>query len=144
MTDIERIEMSWAGWGDPARAAPLPEAIARMLSEGLGVTAPSPVPTSVSELALSEVRLAPAIRDELVAVVGGPHARGDHEQRARHALGRSTIDLLRLRTRQTTRGAGPGAVPRAHTTRSSRCSSSARAGAWPSFRSAAGRRSSAR
>ena len=90
--------MSWAGWGDPARAAPLPEAIARMLSDGLGVTAPRPVPTSVSDLALSPVRLAPETRDELVALVGEPHARGDHEQRARHALGRSTIDLLTLRS----------------------------------------------
>ena len=98
MTDIERTEMSWAGWGDPARAAPLPEAIAQMLADGLGVTAPRPVPTSVADLALVPARLARETVDAIVALVGEPHASGDHEQRARHALGRSTIDLLTLRS----------------------------------------------
>ena len=97
MTDTGHNEMSWAGWGDPSRATPLPEAIGRLLSEGLGVMGASPVPASIADLRLVPTRLASETSDEIAAVIGAAHVSGAHEQRARHALGRSTIDLLRLR-----------------------------------------------
>jgi alkyldihydroxyacetonephosphate synthase len=99
MKDGERIELSWAGWGDPARAAPVPPAIARLLEGGLGVTTPRPGPASIADVELVGARLPGHVLQALVAAVGSDHASGAHDQRARHALGRSTIDLLALRTR---------------------------------------------
>ncbi len=97
MDDVERNELSWGGWGDPARAAPLPPGLLELLRGGLGIEAPTRAPASISELELAPIRLGPGIREALVAIVGEPYARSDHEQRARHALGKSTVDLLALR-----------------------------------------------
>jgi alkyldihydroxyacetonephosphate synthase len=90
-------ELSWSGWGDPARAAPLPEALHALIRDALGVRDRRPVPASIDQIELVAVRLPEASATELTAVVGVGHARSDHEARVRHALGRSTIDLLRLR-----------------------------------------------
>ena len=100
MVDGDRIELSWAGWGDPARAAPLAPAILRLIRDGLGATNPRPTPVSITDLELVDVRLGGDVLQALVTIVGAEHASGDHEQRARHALGRSTVDLLALRTRR--------------------------------------------
>ena len=98
-------ELSWSGWGDPKQATELPAAIGELLRTGLGVTRPTPAPATIDALELAPPRLAPAIAAALTDVVGAPHARGDHEARARHALGRSTLDLLALR------GGGPLPAP---------------------------------
>ncbi len=97
MNDVERTELSWSGWGDPARAAPLAPAQLELLRDALGIAAPTPVPGAISDLSLAPIRLPTAISGALGAIVGEPNARFDHEQRARHALGRSTPDLLALR-----------------------------------------------
>jgi alkyldihydroxyacetonephosphate synthase len=65
------------------------------------VTAPTPVPSSISWLELSPIRLAPDTASALVSIVGADHGRFDHETRARHALGRSLLDLLALRSVRT-------------------------------------------
>lgn len=91
-------ELSWSGWGDPASATPLPEAIQQLLASGLGVRRATPVPASIDDLELTPIRLADAAATALAAVVGGDHAHADHETRARHALGKSTLDLLALRS----------------------------------------------
>jgi alkyldihydroxyacetonephosphate synthase len=90
-------EISWSGWGDPAQASALPEALHRLLRDGLGVRGESPVPGDIDDLKLAPIRLAQAVSSELGAVVGPDHARSDHQARARHAAGKSTIDLLALR-----------------------------------------------
>ncbi len=92
-----RTELSWSGWGDPAQAAELPAEVLAQLRDVLGAREPTPPPRSVAELELTPPRLAPEIAHALEAVVGPENARGDHETRARHALGKSTPDLLRLR-----------------------------------------------
>jgi alkyldihydroxyacetonephosphate synthase len=100
-----RTELSWSGWGDPAQARPLPDAIRVLLRDGLGVQRETPPPESLDELALAPVRLAPELAAELSASVGEPYAAADHETRARHALGKSTFDLLAVR------GGGPLPAP---------------------------------
>ena len=92
-----RPELSWSGWGDPEQASPLPDAILELLRSGLGVTRATPAPASISDLVLTPIRLAPATSTALSAIVGEANARCDQETRARHALGKSTLDLLALR-----------------------------------------------
>jgi alkyldihydroxyacetonephosphate synthase len=96
-SDSPGPELSWSGWGDPAVAAPLPEALEAILRQGLGIEGHGrPAPT-LEQLALSSPRLPAPVGAELAAIVGAEHARDDHETRARHARGKSTIDLLELR-----------------------------------------------
>ncbi|HEX5192492.1 MAG TPA: FAD-binding oxidoreductase [Solirubrobacteraceae bacterium] len=90
-------EMSWHGWGDPAQATPLPETLHAVLRETLGVGDPRPAPRSVDRVRLAEPRLERRMALELAGIVGADGVYGDHETRLRHALGRSTPDLLALR-----------------------------------------------
>lgn len=89
--------MRWDGWGDPARAEPLPFAVRSLLPLLLGrIRRPAPAP------ALEDVRLEPSAftvrdADAFAALLGAPHVRTDAEARIRHAGGRSTLDLLRRR-----------------------------------------------
>jgi alkyldihydroxyacetonephosphate synthase len=92
-----RTEISWSGWGDPGQAAALPAGLHRLLREGLGVQRGTPAPDSITELRLTPVRIPDRIRAEFEDIVGPEYVRGDHDSRARHAHGKSTIDLLRLR-----------------------------------------------
>ena len=91
-------ELSWSGWGDPTQASELPEAVGELLRTGLGVTRATPAPRAIEELALVAPRLPAPVVERLGAAVGPANARGDHASRARHALGRSTLDLLALRS----------------------------------------------
>jgi alkyldihydroxyacetonephosphate synthase len=92
-----RGEISWSGWGDPAVATPLPEALQSLLRGALGIDGPGPPAPALEDLALVPARLPDAIVSELTRIVGPAHARADQEARARHARGKSTIDLLELR-----------------------------------------------
>jgi alkyldihydroxyacetonephosphate synthase len=96
---------SWSGWGDPNRAANLPEGLHQLVRDALDVREARPAPATIAQLKLTPIRLSDQTRDDLSAIVGGDHARTDHEARARHAAGKSTIDLLRLRA------GGPIAAP---------------------------------
>ena len=100
-----RGEISWSGWGDPAQTAPLPDGLRQLLNDTLGLRPGAPLPASLAELELTPVRLPGPSQDALAAIVGQSDARADHETRARHARGKSTIDLLELRQ------AGPLAAP---------------------------------
>jgi alkyldihydroxyacetonephosphate synthase len=98
-------EISWSGWGDPALATPLPQPLETLLRDALRIDhrgAPAP---ELEDLELAAVRLPEAVAAELTGIVGAEHARTDHEIRARHARGKSTIDLLELR------GGGPLSAP---------------------------------
>ncbi|MEO8968992.1 MAG: FAD-binding oxidoreductase [Solirubrobacteraceae bacterium] len=90
-------ELSWSGWGDPAQSSDLPAAVLELLRTGLGVTRATPAPAAIEELTLHAPRLPAAVARRLSATVGAAHAGDDHATRARHALGRSTLDLLALR-----------------------------------------------
>ena len=97
--------MSWSGWGDPALAAPLPQALETVLREALQIGRRGAAAPALDALELAPLRLPEAMAAELQGIVGPDHARGDHEARVRHARGKSTIDLLELR------GGGPLSAP---------------------------------
>jgi alkyldihydroxyacetonephosphate synthase len=96
-SDGPRPEISWSGWGDPAVAAPLPEALETMLRGALGIDRRGRRAPALEALELAPGRLPETIAAQLAQIVGPEHARADHEARARHARGKSTIDLLELR-----------------------------------------------
>ena len=103
--DEPRPEISWSGWGDPALAAPLPEALEAVLRDALRIGQRGAAPPALEALELTATRLPDATVAALAWIVGAEHARGDHDARARHARGKSTIDLLELR------GGGPISAP---------------------------------
>ncbi len=103
--DEPRPEISWSGWGDPALAAPLPEALEAVLRDALRIGQRGAAPPALEALELTPTRLPDATVAALALIVGAEYARSDHDARARHARGKSTIDLLELR------GGGPVSAP---------------------------------
>ncbi len=93
-----RTELSWSGWGDPEQATELSAELIAQLRTALGAGRATPTPPSIDELALAPVRLDSGVCGALTQLVGEPHVRSDQEARARHALGKSTPDLLALRS----------------------------------------------
>ena len=103
---VPRDEISWSGWGDPAQASALPDALRELLRDALGVSPGNATqPPAIAGVELAPPRLDPAIEDELRALLGAEHVHCDHDSRARHARGKSTIDLLEVRA------AGPLTAP---------------------------------
>lgn len=92
------MDMLWNGWGDPAKAAPLPDSVTGLLRDLLGVK-----PRTAPALALEDIDLpaptaGPGALEALARAAGGAeHVRTDAESRIRHTRGKSTPDLLRLR-----------------------------------------------
>ncbi|KAB1986031.1 FAD-binding oxidoreductase [Streptomyces triticiradicis] len=102
------MDMLWSGWGDPAKAAPLPDAVTGLLRDLLGVKPRDTAPHALDEIPLAEPAPDPALR-ALADAVGGPaHVRTDAETRIRHTRGKSTPDLLRIRAGDA--GDAPAAV----------------------------------
>ncbi|MFD5858071.1 FAD-binding oxidoreductase [Streptomyces chartreusis] len=92
------MDMLWSGWGDPAKAAPLPETVIGLLRDLLGVKPRTAGPVALEDIAVPQPGLEPAVRQALAAAVGGEeHVRTDAETRIRHTRGKSTPDLLRIR-----------------------------------------------
>jgi alkyldihydroxyacetonephosphate synthase len=91
-------EQAWSGWGDPDQTAVLPEAVGRLLAEGLGVRGPSRAVGTIAEVGLPPSRLPAHLASELAAVVGDRNASSSPEARVRHTRGKSTPDLLRIRS----------------------------------------------
>ncbi|MFD6325769.1 FAD-binding oxidoreductase [Streptomyces sp. NPDC058442] len=92
------MDMLWSGWGDPARATPLPDTVIGLLRDLLGVEPCAAEPVALGEVAVPEPRLASAAHRALVEALGGEdQVRTDPETRIRHTRGKSTPDLLRIR-----------------------------------------------
>ncbi len=88
----------WYGWGDADSAMTLPPNVSDLLEQAFGVKAgAAPVP-SIDEVRLPATALDPAARAELATAVGDEHVRDSAEARVRHTRGKSTVDLLRLRS----------------------------------------------
>src|SRR5215831_8885139 len=92
--------MKWDAWGDPALATPLSADIKALLQNVLGVSA-----ADVDAPSRDEVRLRrSALTDEdkhVLADVVGPENMSTHDaDRLPHAGGKSTVDLLRRRSRE--------------------------------------------
>ncbi|WP_435214574.1 FAD-binding oxidoreductase [Streptomyces sp. bgisy034] len=92
------MDMLWSGWGDPAKAAPLPETVIGLLRDLLGVKPRTAGPVALEDIAVPQPGLEPAAHRALSAAVGGEeHVRTDAGTRIRHTRGKSTPDLLRIR-----------------------------------------------
>jgi alkyldihydroxyacetonephosphate synthase len=88
--------MHWARWGDPAEAAPLPEAARGLVELAFGPVVEHPT-TPLADVTLPPSVLAPELLDELRGLLGDAHVHTDHETRVRHTRGKSTPDLLLMR-----------------------------------------------
>jgi alkyldihydroxyacetonephosphate synthase len=90
--------MLWSGWGDPAKAAPLPDAVTGLLRDLLGVTPREKGPATLDAIEVPAPALTEEARKALrEAVAAEDGLREDAESRIRHTRGKSTPDLLRIR-----------------------------------------------
>jgi alkyldihydroxyacetonephosphate synthase len=90
--------MHWARWGDPRLAGPLSPGARDLVQMALGLPE-----TDVRETPLADVRVPPPrlgadLLRALGAIVGQGQVLTDDESRVRHTRGRSTSDLLRMRS----------------------------------------------
>lgn len=93
----QRDGTAYAGWGDPSRRPGLPPHALSFLAGTVGLGAPSrPVP--LDQVRVPAAALPPAVRAELVALLGPAAVADDAATRVRHAAGRSYLDLLALRS----------------------------------------------
>ncbi|WP_084265215.1 FAD-binding oxidoreductase [Actinomadura macra] len=106
--------MLWSGWGDPARATPLPEPTVALLRDLLGVRPAGAAPVALRDVGVPANRLSQDDLDALAATVGAAHVRTGAESRVRHTRGRSTSDLLRIRTGETSDAPDAVVLPATH------------------------------
>ncbi|MDX2290830.1 MULTISPECIES: FAD-binding oxidoreductase [Streptomyces] len=93
------MDMLWSGWGDPAKAAPLPDAVTGLLRDLLGVTPREGGPAALAAIEPPAPALTDEARAALRKAVAAPDGvREDAESRIRHTRGKSTPDLLRIRS----------------------------------------------
>jgi alkyldihydroxyacetonephosphate synthase len=95
--DALAARMRWSGWGPEREAGGLPDTARAMLSERLGLSGERRPPVALDEVELPEPALPDVVRGALVAAVGAENVREDRLARVAHALGKSYVDLLRLR-----------------------------------------------
>ncbi|MFI9505027.1 FAD-binding oxidoreductase [Nocardia sp. NPDC052566] len=89
--------MVWDAWGIPAGHKPLSAQIRGLLAQVFGVSGDPVARRDEGDVPLRASALSSDRRDGLVAVVGADHVSVDHQDRLRHAGGKSTPDLLRRR-----------------------------------------------
>lgn len=97
------MDMLWNGWGDPARATPLPDTVSGLLRDLLGVAPRGAAALPLEEIGVPTSPLDATVRRALEGAVGDrpDRVRTDAETRLRHTRGKSTPDLLRMRTGDT-------------------------------------------
>ena len=95
---LAAAEPVWWGWQRADERVELPAAVRTLLVEGLGFAErPSP-PVDLAQIRLPPSRLPERAQADLAAAVGARHVLVDQETRVRHCRGRSTADLLALRS----------------------------------------------
>jgi alkyldihydroxyacetonephosphate synthase len=98
LTDLApEPRMRWWGWGSEATRVELPAAAEALLREELGLDSVRRAHARLEDVRLAEPALPPALRDRLVAALGGERVRQDRLTRVTHAAGRGYVDLVRLR-----------------------------------------------
>src|SRR2546421_8296824 len=90
---------AWWGWGDASSPRSLPDNVLTLLADAFGVQPSEPgEPPSMLDVLLPASRLEVSTAARLASVVGAKNALADDETRLRHTRGKSTVDLLRIRT----------------------------------------------
>ncbi len=97
------MDMLWNGWGNPARATPLPDTVSGLLRDLLGVAPRGAAALPLEEIGVPASPLDATVRRALERAVGDrpDRVRTDAETRLRHTRGKSTPDLLRMRAGDT-------------------------------------------
>ncbi|WP_184890503.1 FAD-binding oxidoreductase [Actinomadura livida] len=106
--------MLWSGWGDPGLAAPLPEPVAGLLRDMLGVRPAERPPADLDGVGVPACRLDDGDLTALAKVVGDSNVRADAETRVRHTRGKSTPDLLRIRAGEAADAPDAVVLPGSH------------------------------
>ncbi|MFA1545453.1 FAD-binding oxidoreductase [Actinomadura chokoriensis] len=106
--------MLWSGWGDPAKAAPLPEPMIGLLRDMLGVRPAEAPPVALAEIEVAAPRLPGEALTALAGIVGDGNVRVDAETRVRHTRGKSTPDLLLMRAGETSDAPDAVVLPGSH------------------------------
>ncbi|TDB95232.1 FAD-binding oxidoreductase [Actinomadura sp. 7K534] len=106
--------MLWSGWGDPGRAAPLPEPVVGLLRDMLGVRPAERPPADLAGVEVPACRLDDGDLTALAKIVGDSNVRADTETRVRHTRGKSTPDLLRIRAGETADAPDAVVLPGSH------------------------------
>lgn len=106
-------QMHWARWGNPDHRADLPESAWKLLEFAFGPRQDTP------GVALSEVRVAapalnPAVLDAFRGVLGADGVSVDRDARIQHTRGKSTPDLLRIRSGDVSDAPDAVLRPRSH------------------------------
>ncbi|MDT4918839.1 MAG: alkyldihydroxyacetonephosphate synthase [Pseudonocardiales bacterium] len=91
--------MKWDAWGDPDRVTELSAAQLRMVHDLLNVSAADIDPVPHAEVRLCPSQLSAADQDALAAIVGAEHLSTADADRLPRAGGKSTLDLLRRKSR---------------------------------------------
>ena len=92
-SQMDPSEMDPQRWGDPAAAAPLPEAARGLVELAFGLRERPPLDLGVPPAPV----IAPDLLDGLRALVGAAHVLTDDATRRLRTRGKSTPDLLRAR-----------------------------------------------
>lgn len=97
--DNTQPRMRWWGWGEDGHDDPVKSGAKRMLSEVCGWPAgvENP-PVDLDSVRLPEPRLRHEAFVRITELLGPGHVRDDHATRVSHSIGRSTPDLIRLRS----------------------------------------------
>ncbi|MGK4579073.1 FAD-binding oxidoreductase [Kitasatospora sp. HPMI-4] len=92
--------MKWDAWGDPARAKPLPDDIKGLLAAALGVSGDGLDEVTVDQISLRPSALTEDDRMSLAGIVGTRWLSTADADRLPRSGGKSTLDLLRRRSRE--------------------------------------------
>src|SRR5690348_7904529 len=91
--------MKWDAWGDPERTTTLSDSQLGLVHDVLRVSAADVDAVDYPDIRVRPSRLTDADRDAIVAVVGAEHVSTADADRLPRAGGKSTLDLLRRKSR---------------------------------------------
>src|SRR5215475_7005768 len=92
--------MKWDAWGDPALATRLSDDIKALLQNVLGVSAADVDAPARDDVRLRDSTLTAADEQALAGMVGANYVSTRDADRLPHAGGKSTLDLLRRKSRE--------------------------------------------
>ncbi len=93
--------MHWCRWGHPKHSVPLSPTARGLVEAAFGPVEDSPA-VALADVRLPEPTLPGAVLEAFRGALGDPHVRTDAESRVLHTRGKSTPDLLRIRSGDAT------------------------------------------